>query len=97
MYGQTPLFYAASENRLNLIDLFENKCIQISNIEFLNQSDKLANQTALYYAAKKGHYEMCKRLVEKGANPSHVDSQNKNAAEYAKKARHYETAEYIAQ
>jgi hypothetical protein len=35
---------------------------------------------------------MCKKLVEKGANPSHLDSQNKTAADYAKKSRHNETA-----
>ena len=40
---------------------------------------------------------MCKRLVEKGANPAHLDAQNKTAAEYAKKARHNETAEYLNQ
>lgn len=24
LYGQTPIFYVASENRLNLLDLFSN-------------------------------------------------------------------------
>ncbi len=40
---------------------------------------------------------MCRRLVEKGANPALVDTQNKMAADYAKKARHNDTAEYLAQ
>lgn len=81
MYGQTPLFYAASENRLNLLDLFETK-------ETINHVDKLATQTALFYAARKGNTEFCRRLIEKGANPGHLDAQNKTAADYAKKARH---------
>ncbi len=50
--------------------------------------DKLATQTALFYAARKGNTEFCRRLIEKGANPGHLDAQNKTAADYAKKARH---------
>ena len=71
--------------------------IYIGEIDEINHVDKLASQTALYYAARKGHTEFCRRLIEKGANPAHLDSQNKNAADYAKKARHNETAELINQ
>ena len=59
--------------------------------------DKLASQTALYYAAKKGNTEFCRRLIEKGANPAHLDAQNKTAADYAKKSRHNETADLLNQ
>lgn len=63
----------------------------------MNHVDKLASQTALYYAARKGHTEMCRKLIEKGANPLILDAQNKTAADYAKKARHNETAEVLNQ
>jgi ankyrin repeat protein len=63
----------------------------------INHSDKLAGQTALFYASRKGHTEMCRKLIEKGANSTHLDSQNKTAADYAKKARNNETADYLSQ
>jgi ankyrin repeat protein len=88
MYGQTPLFYAASENKLALLDFFDNKGMPLDNVDAVNHVDKLASQTALYYAARKGNTEFCRRLIEKGANPAHLDNQNKTAADYAKKSRH---------
>jgi len=57
------------------------------DIERVNHVDKLAHQTPLFYAARHGHLEMCKILIEKGADPTHCDSSNKTAAEYAKKAK----------
>ena len=63
----------------------------------MNHVDKLANQTALYYAARKGFTEMCKQLVEKGLNAAHLDAQNKTAADYAKKARHNDTFDFLNQ
>jgi ankyrin repeat protein len=61
----------------------------------VNHADNLAGQTPLYYAARRGHLEMCRVLVEKGADVSHLDSSNKTAAEYAKKSKHYDIAEYL--
>jgi ankyrin repeat protein len=69
----------------------------LSNVDGINHVDKLASQTALYYAAKKGNTEFCRRLIEKGANPAHLDAQNKTAADYAKKSRHNETADLLNQ
>jgi ankyrin repeat protein len=68
--------------------LFENRGNFYIKLDAINHVDKLANQTALYYAARKGHTEMCKKLIEKGANPAHLDAQNKTPADYAKKSRH---------
>jgi ankyrin repeat protein len=57
LYGQTPIYYAAKENRLNIIHrLIEKKAD-------LNVKDLIAGQTPLFYAAKEGHIEMCKVLV----------------------------------
>ena len=52
-----------------------------------NHIDKLAKQTPLFYAARKGHLEMCRALVEKGCDLNHIDSSNKTAVEYAKKMK----------
>ena len=40
---------------------------------------------------------MCKQLVEKGLNAAHLDAQNKTAADYAKKARHNDTFDFLNQ
>lgn len=57
--------------------------------------DKLVGQTPLYYAARRGHTEICRLLIERGANPLHLDSHGKNAVEYARKAKFLETAEFL--
>lgn len=81
-YGQTPLYYIASENQLALISKYTSPADY-------NHCDKLAQQTPLYYAAKKGNLEMCKLLVENGCDPTHHDSHNKTAVEYARRARYH--------
>lgn len=40
--------------------------------------------------------EACKMLVEKGANISHTDADNKTAQHYAKKFSKVEVQEYLA-
>jgi ankyrin repeat protein len=51
--------------------------------------DKLAQQTPLYYAAKKGYLEMSKQLIERGCDVTHHDVHNKTAVEYARRARYH--------
>lgn len=58
-----------------------------SEVERINHADKLAGQTPLYYASRRGHLEMCKLLIEKGANVTHLDTHNKTAIEYARRAK----------
>lgn len=48
-YGQTPIYYAAKENRLNIIHEL------IKNGANLNVRDLIAGQTPLFYAANAGH------------------------------------------
>ena len=55
----------------------------------------IKGQTPLFYAAREGHLEMCKMLVEKGANISHSDSDNKTAVQYARKFNKTEVLEYL--
>ena len=52
----------------------------------LNRKDELAGQTPLFYAAKEGHVDMCKLLIESGADLTITDTSNKTALYYAKKA-----------
>lgn len=61
----------------------------------MNHVDKLAAQTAIYYAARRGHLDMCKLLLEKGADITHHDSSRKTAVEYAKRAKYIDVAEYL--
>lgn len=56
----------------------------------------MADQTPLYYSARKGHLEMTKCLIEKGADVSHVDSNGKSAIDFAKKSKFHEVAEYLS-
>lgn len=81
IYGQTPIYYIARDNRMNLIEVIDKKHVKID----YNHSDKIANQTCLFYAASQGHLGMCKALIERGANVLHQDTSNKTAASYAKK------------
>ena len=62
----------------------------------MNHVDKIANQTALFYAAREGHLDMCKILVEAGCDILHADSTNKTAAHYAKKYNNNEVHEYLS-
>jgi hypothetical protein len=57
--------------------------------------DNLAGQTPLYYAARRGHLELCKVLIEKGADVAHTDTNGKTAVELARKAKFSEVAEVL--
>ena len=65
------------------------------NIDRVNHVDRLADQTILYYAAKKGFIDMCRLLIEKGADINHVDRNNKSPADLARKNKYPEVAEYL--
>lgn len=58
--------------------------------------DKLAKQTPIYYAARRGHIDMCKLLIDKGTDITLLDLSNKTVVEYAKKAKFTELAEYLS-
>ena len=61
----------------------------------LNRKDELAGQTPLFYAAKEGHVDMCKLLIESGAELTITDTSNETALYYAKKANKQECYEYL--
>lgn len=57
IYGQTPLFYVAKENRLNIIHkLIEKRGTKDQDSVNANHVDKIAQQTALFYASREGHF-----------------------------------------
>ena len=68
----------------------------LSYSERVSHADSLANQTLLYYAARRGNLEMCKLIVEKGADITHQDKSGKGPVEYAKKAKFNEVADYLS-
>jgi len=55
----------------------------------------LANQTPLFYAAKEGHLEMCKILIDNGCDMTHQDNSQKTASHFAKKNGKMEVYEYL--
>lgn len=70
--------------------LFDIKSVDVNHV------DKIANQTPLFYAAREGHLDMCKILIEAGCDIIHMDSNNKTAAHYAKKYNNNEVCEYLS-
>ncbi|KAJ3439691.1 molting protein mlt-4 [Anaeramoeba flamelloides] len=78
--GKTPFILAAENGNLSilqeLVDSYTNKNESNLNktkntksqnlLDFINQKT-VYNETALFFASKKGHYEVCDYLISKGA------------------------------
>ncbi|CAD8132637.1 unnamed protein product [Paramecium octaurelia] len=88
-YGQTPLFYASRENRIDIISRFIKLGSDVAHL------DTLSCQTALFYAASKGHYEACKLLIEAGCPVNHQDNKKKTALYFAKQSQKKEVVDLI--
>ncbi|CAD8138801.1 unnamed protein product [Paramecium octaurelia] len=88
-YGQTPLFYASRENRIDIISRFIKLGSDVAHL------DTLSCQTALFYAASKGHYEACKLLIEAGCPVNHQDNKKKTALYFAKQSQKKEVIDLI--
>jgi len=52
-------------------------------------------QSPLFWAAKSGHFDMCKQLINRGCNPLHVDKLKKTAASFAKISNHHNIVDYL--
>jgi ankyrin repeat protein len=61
-----------------------------------NHVDKIAQQTPLFYAAREGHLEMCKILIEAGCDLAQQDTSHKLASHYAKKYSKNDVFEYLS-
>ncbi|CAD8140172.1 unnamed protein product [Paramecium pentaurelia] len=88
-YGQTPLFYASRENRIDIISKFIKLGIDVAHL------DTLSCQTALFYAASKGHYEACRLLIDAGCPINHQDNKKKTALYFAKQSQKKEVIDLI--
>ncbi|CAD8053692.1 unnamed protein product [Paramecium sonneborni] len=88
-YGQTPLFYSSRENRVDIIARFIKLGSDVAHL------DTLSCQTALFYAASKGHYEACKLLIDAGCPVNHQDNKKKTALYFAKQSQKKEVIDLI--
>jgi len=52
-------------------------------------------QTPLYYAAREGHTEMCRKLISMGVDPNHSDVVKQTCLFYSAKAGHLETCKFL--
>lgn len=66
----------------------------IKNGNNVNHLDK-NGQNCLFWAAKEGHLEMCKLLVNRGCDPLVVDKFKKTAISFAKAQNHFHVSDYL--
>lgn len=79
-YGQTPIYYASRENRIDTV-----KCV-ISLGGDVNNVD-MHGQTCMFYAAKNGKTDVCRVLIDNGANVHHIDNKGQTPVMGAHKAK----------
>ena len=66
IFGQTPIYYACREGRLDVVKLL------IDSGSNINLDDNYG-QTCLFYAVKHNHFDVVQYLVEKGINVNKID------------------------
>jgi ankyrin repeat protein len=49
----------------------------------------------LFYAARRGHFELMKMLIELGSNPDHIDNEGQTPIFYAVRQGQIECIEYL--
>lgn len=64
--------------------------------ETIDIEKNCGGKSALQYAAKYGHIDMFKALIEKGAKARKASSNGRSALDYAKKYKQQEIIEYIS-
>ncbi|XP_069680686.1 uncharacterized protein [Periplaneta americana] len=70
-------------------------CLMYLAVPFLFNSDILHMVTPLMYAARRGHLDVVKYLVDQGADTSLCDSDNQNAFMYAVRGGHLEVVRFL--
>ncbi|VTZ67513.1 bromodomain protein 1, putative [Plasmodium chabaudi chabaudi] len=78
----TPLFYVtARKNDEESVKICQ---LLIEKFGICNPASKdLMKQTCLFYAAREGHLQLCKYLIEKGCNPNDADNFGQTCLFYA--------------
>jgi ankyrin repeat protein len=86
--NQTPLFYAARENKGEVVaHLLRGGC-QVNHVDTYGQ-------TAIFYAARESHVDTCRRLVSLGAESDVIDVNGQTPLYYAIKGIDLETVEFF--
>lgn len=97
----TPLHVAAGRSSereaTRLVDAILKWC-PVSNLpHLLNEADNTESWTALHFAANRGHQRIIDLLILKGADSRKLDKHNRDAAEIARQANNFDTADFILQ
>ncbi|CAI2371248.1 unnamed protein product [Moneuplotes crassus] len=88
MYVQTPLYYACAKGR-------ENTLLKLIDMGADCSSLDLENQTALFFAARNGHTEICNILLTNNCPVNQKDKKGKGAIEIACKFKRTKTVEFL--
>jgi ankyrin repeat protein len=84
-FGESLLHVAADAGHLSMCELLINECFIaggetfVKNVIDIQEIESL--QTALHYAYSQGRVDICKLLIEKGANSTICDINGKKAIE----------------
>ena len=74
------------------------KLLVLPNIkEYINKQGYPSGQTALHYAASKGHADVCRMLLDAGASPGMKDSKGWTALTHAQNSGHVSVIECLEQ
>ena len=88
IFGQTPIYYACREGRLDVVKLL------IDSGSNINLDDNYG-QTCLFYAVKHNHFDVVQYLVEKGINVNKIDKMNSSPLTLSEKLKDGKITQYL--
>lgn len=90
----TPLFYVTARAT-------DDECVEVAKllVDKYNlckaETKDLMKQTCLFYAAREGHINLCKYLIEKGCKPNDADNFGQHCLFYASREGKTECVQYL--
>jgi len=87
--GRSAVMYASNYGYYEIVRILVEKGT------ILNPSGEFSDLPALSAAARQGHLDIVKLLVEYGADPLHRNKEGKSALDFAMEAGHGEVAKYL--
>ena len=93
--GETPLFTAASQGFEKIVRILLEQKLSTSCVN--SKVDKLAGQTALIAAARRGNVSICQLLLDNGADIETPDHQGRTALYAASQEGHIKTVNLLLQ